>query len=208
MPELSVEADPSIWSAVPAEADAEPWLRALLEGRNEEQSARILLAADLAVAAREAAGDALVLLLSEPLSGLYASLALLVTDAPALPDAARAEELAIAITPSSWPPTTTRLPAAWSQAGLSGWRVTVLLDDADRPDADRQDSDREDSAAEPSADAAASPATAVGWVRTTYVLDLNGRLALGQLSPLTPVASTVAMSLTEQLLPTIEMTHG
>ncbi|RZI89046.1 MAG: hypothetical protein EOO67_12450 [Microbacterium sp.] len=196
MPELSVEADPGIWSAVPAEADAEPWLRALLEGRDEEQSARILLAADLAVAAKEAAGDALVLLLSEPVSGLYASLALLVTDAPALSDAGRVEELALAITPSSWPPTTTRLPAAWSQAGLAGWRVTVLLDDSDR---------RDDDAEAPDPDAG-SPATAVGWVRTTYVLDLHGRLALAQLSPLTPVASTVAMALTEQLLPTIEMT--
>ncbi len=195
MPELSVEADPRIWSAVPAETDAKPWLRALLEGRDEEQSARILLAADLAVAAREAAGDALVLLLCEPLSGLYASLALLVTEAPAVPDANRAEELAIAITPSSWPPTTTRLPAAWSQARLSGWRVTVLLDDADPEDVD----------AEPSSASAGSPATDVGWVRTTYVLDLDGRLAIAQLSPLTPMASTVAMALTEQLLPTIEM---
>ncbi|CAI9392917.1 hypothetical protein [Microbacterium sp. T2.11-28] len=184
MPELSVEADPRLWSVVPAEADAEEWLRALLEGRTDEQSARILLAADLAMTAREAAGDALVLLLCEPVSGLYATLGFIVTDAPAFSDRGRAEELALTVTPSPWPPTTTALP----EGPVSGWRVTVLFSDDDQP---------------PTADP--SPATTLGWVRTTYVLDLHGRLAVGQLSPLSPEAGAVAMALTEQLLPTLEL---
>lgn len=184
MPELSVEADPRLWSVVPAEADAEPWLRALLDGRTDEQSARILLAADLAITAREAAGDALVLLLCEPVSGLYATLGLLVTDAPAFSDRERAEELALTLTPSPWPPSTTALP----DGPVAGWRVTVLFSGDDD-----------------TAPAEQAPATALDWVRTTYVLDLDGRLAVGQLSPLSPEAGAVAMALTEQLLPTLEL---
>ncbi len=134
--------------------------------------------------AREAAGDALVLLLCEPVSGLYATLGFLVTDAPAIADRARAEELALTLTPSPWPPTTTPLPPD----RVSGWRVAVLFSD-----------DEHTPPAEP------TPATALGWVRTTYVLDLDGRLAVGQLSPLTPEAGAVAMALTEQLLPTLEL---
>jgi hypothetical protein len=184
MPELSVEADPRLWSVVPAEADAEDWLRTLLDGRTDEQSARILLAADLAVTAREAAGDALVLLLCEPVSGLYATLGFLVTEAPAITDRARAEELALTLTPSPWPPTTTPLPAD----RVSGWRVSVLFTGDDDTAPTEQ-----------------APATALDWVRTTYVLNLDGRLAVGQLSPLSPEAGAVAMALTEQLLPTLEL---
>ncbi|WEK13848.1 MAG: hypothetical protein P0Y48_01130 [Candidatus Microbacterium phytovorans] len=192
MPELSVEADPRLWSVVPLESEAEPWLRALLEGRTDEQQARILLAADLAVTAREAAPDSLVLLLCEPVSGLYATLGFLVTEAPAFRDAARAEELALTLTPSPWPPTTTPFTAG----AVSGWRVTVLFSDEDAA-SDEQTTDGAD----------ASPVTPLGWVRTTYVLDLDDRLVVGQLSPLAPEAGAVALALTEQLLPTLEMDH-
>lgn len=192
MPELSVEADPRLWSVVPPESEAEPWLRSLLDGRTDEQQARILLAADLAVTAREAAPDSLVLLLCEPVSGLYATLGFLVTEAPAFRDAARAEELALTLTPSPWPPTTTPFTAG----AVSGWRVTVLFSDEDAA-ADEQTPDG----------AEASPVTPLGWVRTTYVLDLDDRLVVGQLSPLAPEAGAVALALTEQLLPTLEIDH-
>lgn len=200
MPELSVEADPRLWSVVPAEADAEPWLRALLDGHDDEQSARILLAADLAMTAREAAGDALVLLLCEPFSGLYATLGFLVTDAPAFTDRERAEELALTLTPSPWPPSTVALPElpGLAEGSVAGWRVTVLFSEDDHAEsAESEETGRE--AAGP------APATALGWVRTTYVLNLHGRLAVGQLSPLSPEAGAVAMALTEQLLPTLEL---
>lgn len=197
MPELSVEADPRLWSVVPPESEAEPWLRSLLDGRTDEQQARILLAADLAVTAREAAPDSLVLLLCEPVSGLYATLGFLVTEAPAFRDAARAEELALTLTPSPWPPTTTPFTAG----AVSGWRVTVLFSDEDAT-SDEQTGDGQ------TADGAdASPVTPLGWVRTTYVLDLDGRLVVGQLSPLAPEAGAVALALTEQLLPTLEIDH-
>ena len=192
MPELSVEADPRLWSVVPPESEAEPWLRSLLDSRTDEQQARILLAADLAVTAREAAPDSLVLLLCEPVSGLYATLGFLVTEAPAFRDAARAEELALTLTPSPWPPTTTPFTAG----AVSGWRVTVLFSDEDAA-SDEQTAEGAD----------ASPVTPLGWVRTTYVLDLDGRLVVGQLSPLSPEAGAVALALTEQLLPTLEIDH-
>lgn len=96
-------------------------------------------------------------------------------------DANRAEELAVAITPSPWPPTTT----PFTLAEAPGWRVSVALQSSE-------------------ADTAGT-GEAVGWVRTIYVFAVRGFLAIAQLSPATPAAAGATMALTERLLPTIEI---
>lgn len=189
MPELSVAPDPAFWSLVPARAEAEPWLRALADGREPEQVQTIVMAAELALQAAEHAPEGVVLLLSEPQSRLYAALTILVTAAPAAETPARAAELALTVTPSPWTPTV--VPFELNDA--PGWRVSILLGGPS------------EAAGGPEGGATAAPATALSQTVTTYVFAVAGRLAVAQLSPLPPTAAGVALALTEQLLPTIEV---
>ena len=98
---------------------------------------------------------------------------------------ARAEHLALSITPSQWAPTTT----PFEVSGRPGWRVAVVTE-ADRPSDDLDDSTR-----------------GIATLRTTYVFAVAGRLAVAQLSPLAPTAAALVMPLAEQLLPTLKVHH-
>lgn len=184
MPELVIAPDPALWHVVPARDDAEPWARGLIEGLDAECTRDVVIAAELALLTREAAQDGVVLLLSEPSIGLYAALTVLVTAAPGIDDAQRAEQLALNISGSQWPPTTTR----FTVGGLPGWRISTLEADSDV-------------SSDPTVDV-------VSTTRTTYVLTVAGRLGVAQLSPLPPTAAALVMPLVEDLLPSIEVHDG
>jgi len=185
MPELSVSPDPSVWSLVPHRDDAPAWIHALTRDLPDAQKVQVAGAAELALQTREAVGEGMVLLLSEPTSGLAAALTLLVTAAPAVTDIARATELALAVSPSAWTPTV----APFELNDMPGWRVSVLGTRSGVEDA-------------------ADPVTLLDEARVTYVFALSDRLSIAQLSPLAPAAAAVAMALTEQMLPTLEVTDS
>lgn len=182
MVELTVAPDPSLWSLVPHRDDAVAWAEGLLANRTPEQRDEIIVAAELALCTREAADDGITLLLCEPVSHLFATLTILVTDVAALTTSAEAEQLALTITATGWAPATT----AFDLADQPGWRVSVLMDE------DGQSSNEQ--------------ATILTQVRTSYIFALHGRLAIAQLPPLSPDAAAFAMALSEQVLPTIEVT--
>lgn len=183
MPELSLAPDPALWSLVPGRDDADGWVLGLLGSRAQEQQESLLLAAELALQAREASDGGMTLLLAHPDSQLYAALTVVVTAFEPVSDAETAADVARAVAASDWESALVEVEIGTDPA----WRASVLTVDPE---------------------AVQDPLVATpSHVRTVYVFAVSDHLAVAALSPLTPSAAAAAQVLAEPVLRTAQVIH-
>ncbi|MCT9819715.1 hypothetical protein N3K63_05370 [Microbacterium sp. W1N] len=175
---LTVRADPAVWQVVPADADA-AWIDRQVQRAAEHARPAVADAAALAVLHRRAGDLSLALFLSLPEAGMFGMLGIAGVDVPAPSDVETAGEVAAALLPSPWPAE----GLAVEIGAARGWRFTVL---------------------DGGPDGSSEPVVVAQTVSTAYVLDLQGRCVVAALTPMAPLAATVAQALAERALSTLE----
>lgn len=184
MLDLSLRADPEVWSAVPYPDDALVWRDACVANAFGDRQDDVLEAATLALRTRAELDATHVLFLDAVGHRLLGAVAVFAyDDVPAASDQSQAESAARAMVPSAWD-----VHSIVADAGaMHGWRVTIV-------DTASTDDSR-----------GSGTGVVIDAIWTVYVLDAGGRCVVVLISPMSPPNAALAQMYTERLLETMEV---